>query len=342
MKHIKISDTKVSRDCVLIWGILRDNTGITLSELYEHLGDSRWKETRRWKVTMCSNLAYVLKRLRELKCIEIIQNRNTGGEFDYATINLIAEPVIRKEVVLCRECGCEFKKKGTYSKHKDICLECTKKLYMTPVFATCSACGVSSAAKNMKSIEGNLYDLECHQKYIKKLRDEKRALLAEAQRKKRYCIECKLVEIKKRAKFCRDCFAQRAAKRKGIKFCVVCGDRSNSSGYTCGNPACTAINYVKSDAFFNNRKRDSNSKDSLIKKKILGESCVVCSYNTFIQYHHVIFRENGGKDVMSNIVPLCPNHHMEVHHCGLDISEYHKQVLNRLDLIARGAIKIDV
>ena len=343
MNYIKLSDTRVSRDCVLIWGLLRDNPGITLSDLYEVLGDDKWKESRKWKVAFCSNLAYVLKRLREIRAIEIIQNRNTGGEFDYATINLIAEPVIRKEVNLCRECGVEFKKKGFYSKHKDICLECTKKLYMTPKISKCFRCGDSGAAKGMKIINGDSFHQNCYKEYKDEKIKIKRAELAEQQRKGRYCIECGITEIKKQAKFCKPCLRIRLSNRYSKVICDICGLLPTEHGMnTCYSAQCMATNYIKTDAYFNNRRRDPKAKESIVKKKILGESCIICGYSSFINYHHVIFRENGGQDVMSNIVPVCPNHHMEIHHCGLDVSKEHALVLQRLKNIAEGRIIISL
>lgn len=342
MKYIELSNTITSNDCIIIWNYLKENPGVMLYELKEKFGTKKWIEEYKRGKSFCSNLIYVIKKLKRIGAIEVIQNRHNGGEFDYATINLIAEPIIRTDLLICIECSKEFNKKTSKSKYKDLCLTCTERKFMTAKNALCVYCKTYGTRRKMRSFARELYHQECYKKYSDLRREAKIEALKEKRQKRRYCQICAKVEIYKSGKFCKDCNRERQLARRSIKNCFACGILlKNYHLVTCDNIDCKVIYYSKSDAYFNGRKSDS-SISFLLKKKILGESCVVCGYDAFINYHHVIFRENGGKDVLSNIVPLCPNHHMEVHHRGLDISEHHKQVLNRLDLIASGVIKIDL
>jgi 5-methylcytosine-specific restriction endonuclease McrA len=344
MNFIELSDTTVSKDCVLIWNYLKSNPGITLSELKENFGSKKWTTERKWARTFCSNLIYVLKRLRKINAVEIIQNRNSGGEFDYATIILLSEPIIKKDLNICIECNAEFNKKSLKSKYKDLCLSCTERKFMTAKNALCVYCKAYGTRKKMRSFMSQLYHQECYRKYSDIKREAKAEATKKLREKRNYCVSCSVAEIRKSAKFCKDCLSERLLYNKKIKNCEVCGiELSITKGIsrTCQNINCLAIAYSKSDTYFNGRKSD-NSMSFLVKKKILGESCAVCGYDSFVNYHHVIFRENGGQDVMSNILPLCPNHHMEVHHRGLDVSQEHSALLQRLDDISNGKITISI
>jgi hypothetical protein len=339
MKYVELSDTQVSNDCVVIWNYLKDNPGVTLTELKAKFSGPKWSKDRKWVKSFCSNLVYVIKRLRRVGAIEIIQNRSSGGEFDYATINLTAEPIIRKNLLVCTDCGNEFKKKSSTAKYKDLCLKCTERKFMTSKNALCVYCKTYGTKNKMSCFKSELYHKECFRKYRDLKREAKVEALAQLNKKKRYCQVCNETEISKFSKFCKGCREKNNEQRRK-KSCFSCGIKLDKLRYnTCDSIDCRAVYYAKSDAYFNGRKSD-NDLPFVLKKKMLGESCAVCGYDTFIHYHHVIFRENGGKDVMSNILPVCPNHHMEIHHRGLDVSEQHKVLLKRLDDIANGLIKI--
>jgi len=47
--------------------------------------------------------------------------------------------------------------------------------------------------------------------------------------------------------------------------------------------------------------------------KTYGEKCEVCDYSLCIDVHHLISRSEGGKEEISNLSVLCPNHHREIH-----------------------------
>lgn len=57
------------------------------------------------------------------------------------------------------------------------------------------------------------------------------------------------------------------------------------------------------------------------KKKELGKRCINCGSTENIEYHHVVPLLLGGKDIDSNIVPLCYACHRAAHN-GRHISEY--------------------
>ncbi len=55
-----------------------------------------------------------------------------------------------------------------------------------------------------------------------------------------------------------------------------------------------------------------NLVDSKIKK-IHSKRCYFCNYSRVIDLHHIKQRKNGGKNVIDNIMPLCPNCHQFLH-----------------------------
>ena len=54
------------------------------------------------------------------------------------------------------------------------------------------------------------------------------------------------------------------------------------------------------------------SLDILIALK--GNKCVNCGIEKNIIFHHIVPLALGGKDILSNIVPLCDNCHFLLHH----------------------------
>lgn len=347
MELIEISNGKVNLDSIIIWNYLFSNKNATLMDLENEFSEDKWKKVRKGGNSISSNLVYCIRRLKKIGAIEIVQNRHDGGKFDFASIIILKRPVIRNTVLLCVECGSEFKKKSQGSKYKDLCQDCTVKKFMTPHNSLCIYCKTYGTTKKMRSFYGDLYHQDCYAKYNQLKKEARAAEQAEKMSKKHYCTICNKTEIKKMAKFCKECLAEHRNKNTNIKNCIACNKQlanSNRSG-RCDDDNCWIKYFIMTDAYFNARKKDNNNSSSIrhfnLKEKILGRECVVCGYDKLIQYHHVIFRENGGPDKLSNIVPICPNHHQEVHKLGLDISEYHKQVLQRIEDIKNGLITID-
>ena len=55
----------------------------------------------------------------------------------------------------------------------------------------------------------------------------------------------------------------------------------------------------------------SNFRKNMIEQ--LGKTCVNCSSNKDIEYHHIVPLVNGGTNNLSNIVPLCKECHCKAH-----------------------------
>jgi len=46
-------------------------------------------------------------------------------------------------------------------------------------------------------------------------------------------------------------------------------------------------------------------------RKVLPKKCMVCGYDKFVDWHHIIPRKEGGTHDVRNTIMLCPNHHRE-------------------------------
>lgn len=57
-----------------------------------------------------------------------------------------------------------------------------------------------------------------------------------------------------------------------------------------------------------------------VKNKV-GKNCCNCGASENIEYHHIVPLFLGGKDVITNIVPLCHQCHKAAH-CGRHVSHY--------------------
>lgn len=44
----------------------------------------------------------------------------------------------------------------------------------------------------------------------------------------------------------------------------------------------------------------------------LTQGCRLCGTRDRVEFHHLVGRDLGGDDVLSNLVPLCPQHHQAV------------------------------
>lgn len=56
-------------------------------------------------------------------------------------------------------------------------------------------------------------------------------------------------------------------------------------------------------------------------RNAVGDTCANCGSKENIEYHHIVPLFLGGRDVQSNIVPLCYKCHKAAHH-GRHLSEY--------------------
>lgn len=331
MEKIELKDTKTARDCIVVWKYIKDNDCN-----YESLTDCL-------KDKLLRNGYFViqetLRRLSEIGAINIFQPKDSRGKWKNTTYELLKEPVLRnknksdKKMVSCIECGELFKEKLAKSKYKDLCHICTGKKFMSSPDVKCDYC--SDFLPKNKSVGHwhKIYHEVCYNKYIddvKKLKENEK----EERKKCNVCGKEKESGLRGKCKKCRE-----DSKNINKKVCCYC--KSNYIGALCDNNNCVAIDYCKKDALFRGAYLNAQERGRSIKAQIIGVRCELCGYDKILQYHHVIFRENGGSDNLSNIIALCPNHHMEVHHCGLDISEEHKKVLQRMEDIKNSIITIN-
>lgn len=58
---------------------------------------------------------------------------------------------------------------------------------------------------------------------------------------------------------------------------------------------------------------------SNIRKILIEEygECRICGDDRVVEAHHIIARKNGGKDTLSNVIPLCPTCHKLAHGKGV-------------------------
>jgi hypothetical protein len=344
---------KNNLDCIELWEYIQGKKGVMFSELELIFNNDDWKAIRKKSKSYCSNLVYCLRKLKNKGALEIIQDREPGGKYNYSLITAIRKPVIKIPAAMqpitniCTVCSNEFKKKTYGSKYKDICQECTQNRFMKSPEIECNYCNTIGTRNTMKAFRGDIYHDEC----LKARHLETIAYNAEMRKKKRICKECNIVELEtKRKKYCDEC---RATVRKRInqnnlslKACIVCSKETKSvrgGGIIrqCCGPSCSAVFFAKENSHFTGRRDAKDNNSNALKRKMIGLSCIACDYSNIIHYHHVVERANGGPDVLNNFVPLCPNHHAEVHHRGLDITEYHKKVLQRIEDIKNGLIIIE-
>ena len=60
-------------------------------------------------------------------------------------------------------------------------------------------------------------------------------------------------------------------------------------------------------------------------KQLVGNVCCNCGTDKNIEYHHIVPLALGGRDIESNMVPLCHQCHKAAH-CGQHISHYRKSI----------------
>jgi hypothetical protein len=347
--------SKNNLDCIELWEYINSKGGVLYEELESVFNNERWKQERKRHGSFCSNLVYCIRKLKEKGALEVVANRESGGRFDYSMISSLKMPVIKREALKepdlpkCVDCSREFKRKRPDAKYKDLCHDCTKTRFMLSAEIHCAYCNIVGPRNKMKAFIGGTYHKEC----LVTLKAERRKATSEKRKVKRICKECNVVELEsKTRKYCEDCKLLRRARERELlliesgksdRKCIICeSDMTGRGGVKfCRNNSCAAIFYAKENSNFSGRKGDSDSSSNVIKRKIIGSSCIVCEYSTIIHYHHVVERSKGGLDVLNNFVPLCPNHHAEVHHRGLDIEEYHDKVLQRIEDVKNGSTIID-
>jgi 5-methylcytosine-specific restriction protein A len=126
----------------------------------------------------------------------------------------------------------------------------------------------------------------------------------------------------------RECYGKSCQK---IVSCIICNKEMLSSKHskTCSKE-CFSISLADPNRKFckgrkpyaSNKYGSRSFKKKLIKER--GSCCEICGYNKIpvLHIHHIIEQSNGGSDLASNLIILCPNCHGEVHAGLLDLLEF--------------------
>jgi hypothetical protein len=114
------------------------------------------------------------------------------------------------------------------------------------------------------------------------------------------------------AKFCSmSCFA---SYRNNHLFqfetvCKHCGGRYNTSSKQ--SKYCSTSCKLKTYRLL---KKSDNKYDRILIRELQRYSCEICQFNDCPRdVHHILPVSKGGKDVLDNLITLCPNHHRMVH-----------------------------
>lgn len=107
---------------------------------------------------------------------------------------------------------------------------------------------------------------------------------------------------------CAQCGKQFAAtaKNRKRKFC----SRPCHWEYMKGKPGPKRPGKGLSGERNPNYKNGMNKTTAtLIGRRLYGHKCLICGFDIVVNSHHIIPRKEGGKNIPSNLIILCPNHH---------------------------------
>lgn len=334
LTEIEMVNSNTTRDCIITWEFLYSkNANCTFDDVVDGLCGKLNSRSDN------AGVQRILRRLESVGAIDIEQPRTINGKWSTTKFSIKARPIIRKVKSkyksTCIICGSEFSKLSK-SVHMDLCGICTVKKYMTSPEVECAHCHEKLQKNTARGYMHNYYHKNC---YVIVLR-EKRFERLQANDQKKMCA-CGKKKDNAKQKLCSECkeFKKINKTKENMKTCKIC--KIKYIGSLCSNDNCIAKEYCKNNVLFKGVHLNATERNKFIKAKIIGLKCEICGYDAVLQYHHVIFKENGGTDELNNIIALCPNHHQEVHKLGLDISEYHKQVLQRIEDIKNGIIIIE-
>jgi hypothetical protein len=69
--------------------------------------------------------------------------------------------------------------------------------------------------------------------------------------------------------------------------------------------------------------------------KKIEPKCQICGFDDVIEVHHLISPKKGGKDVLSNLLILCPNHHSLMHAGLLKFKEVSPKLSTDLSTVSK-------
>lgn len=79
-----------------------------------------------------------------------------------------------------------------------------------------------------------------------------------------------------------------------------------SARYGVYTPRNKDISGAKNPNYKNNGNR-KNAKD--VYQRHFESKCMICGWDTFVDIHHITPVRKGGKNELTNLIALCPNHH---------------------------------
>jgi HNH endonuclease len=130
------------------------------------------------------------------------------------------------------------------------------------------------------------------------------------------CLNCsKEVQVSpyrsKKAKYCSPACKNDAKSKSGTRhevhrlYCM--GMSAKNIALRLGIAAPTVYSHVNRSKF---RFRKPGLTRASIKNRFLkGASCVICGWNRSLDACHIVPAHKGGDMHISNLAPLCPNHH---------------------------------
>ena len=106
-----------------------------------------------------------------------------------------------------------------------------------------------------------------------------------------------------------------------MKFCIECGSKENYYAKDmCGN--CYRRKHMKK--YINTDKWRSTSREAMRKMRAkryfnltkeqydkIRKPCAICGFDIIVELHHI--DKDKQNNNLSNLIPLCPNHHRMAH-----------------------------
>lgn len=128
---------------------------------------------------------------------------------------------------------------------------------------------------------------------------------------------------------------QEPSLKRGAKIEIVCRNCAKpfSRSVALYTKPKSNIKYCSRKCFYTGRDRShvtrrmwqgfksSERQISRAHKPLYGTQCLICGYSRFVEYAHIIPVKNRGTVSLTNIIPLCANHHRLIDRNRLEGSE---------------------